>query len=240
MKKINLLFLFLMLILAGCSSKKKVVSTVDTSAFEESSATTNSGTFTKNLVQKIQELENSKDFKTLYIKANARYEDSHQTQNVQADIRIKKDEIILVSIRFLGITMAKALITQDKVQYYEKPNGTHFEGDYATLSRWLSTDLNFEKLQNLLIGNALFDLSKENLESKSIENETGLFSKTKQLEKVFWIENNNNQLIKQSFHRIIENQKLHVHYPSFQNHNGIVLPSQTLIEATQEKQKKNI
>ena len=50
---------------------------------------------------------NKLDFKTLYIKASAKYQDDKQKQNVSADIRIKKDEKILVSIRFLGITMAK-------------------------------------------------------------------------------------------------------------------------------------
>ena len=63
---------------------------------------------------------NKKDFKTLYIKSSARYEDAKQTQNVSAEIRIKKDEKILVSIRFLGITMAKALITPTQVKYYEQ------------------------------------------------------------------------------------------------------------------------
>jgi hypothetical protein len=54
---------------------------------------------------------NKSNFSTLYIRANAKYADDKQTQNVTAEIKIKKDEQILVSIRFLGITMAKALIT---------------------------------------------------------------------------------------------------------------------------------
>ena len=63
---------------------------------------------------------NKNQFSTLYIKSSARYFDNKQTQNVTAEIRIKKDEQILISIRFLGITMAKALITPKSVNYYEK------------------------------------------------------------------------------------------------------------------------
>jgi hypothetical protein len=42
---------------------------------------------------------NKTDFSTLYIKADAKYSDDRSSQNVTAEIRIKKDEQILV-IRF--------------------------------------------------------------------------------------------------------------------------------------------
>ena len=88
---------------------------------------------------------NKFDFSTVYIKAGARYEDDRNSQSLTAEIKIKKDEKILVSIRFLGITMAKALITPTSVQYYEKIGGKYFEGDYASLSQWLGTDLDFNR-----------------------------------------------------------------------------------------------
>ena len=59
---------------------------------------------------------NKLNFSTLYIKSNVHYESEKQSQNVTAEIKIKKDEMILVSLRFLGITMAKALITPTKVE----------------------------------------------------------------------------------------------------------------------------
>ena len=105
---------------------------------------------------------NKTDFSTLSIKASAKYQDDKQSQNVQAEIRIKKDEKILVSIRILGITMAKALITPTSVQYYEKIGSKYFEGDYVALSKWLGTDLDFQKVQNMFIGKAIDDLHKGN------------------------------------------------------------------------------
>ena len=105
-------------------------------------------------------MTNKSDFKTLYIKSNVKYNDEKQSQNLTAEIKIKKDEQILVSIRFLGITMAKALITPASVSYYEKLNSTYFEGDFSTLSKWLGTDLDFNKVQNILIGQAIDDLTK--------------------------------------------------------------------------------
>ncbi len=41
---------------------------------------------------------NKSDFSTLYIKANARFSDEKQTQNVTAEIKIKKDQQILVFV----------------------------------------------------------------------------------------------------------------------------------------------
>ena len=99
-----------------------------------------------------------KNFRTVSIKTSAKYKDDKQSQNINADIRIEKDKQIFVSIRFLGITMAKALITPDEVKYYEKINGTYFEGNYEALSRWLGTSLDFQKVQNLLLGQALDNL----------------------------------------------------------------------------------
>ncbi|RZK08019.1 MAG: DUF4292 domain-containing protein, partial [Flavobacterium sp.] len=79
--------------------------------------------------------DTKKDFRTAYIKADVGYKDDKQSLNVTADIRIKKNEQILLSVRFFGITMAKALITPKEVKYYEKSGNKYFEGDYTTLSK---------------------------------------------------------------------------------------------------------
>jgi hypothetical protein len=51
--------------------------------------------------------------------------------------------------------MAKASITPTSVSYYEKIKGTYFEGDFSALSQWLGTDLDYNKIQNMLLGGAL-------------------------------------------------------------------------------------
>ena len=56
------------------------------------------------------------------------------------------------------ISVVKALITPEKVSFYNKLDNTYFEDDFKYLSQLLGTDLDFEKLQNLLLGEALFDL----------------------------------------------------------------------------------
>ena len=143
--------------LVSCSAKKAVIA--ETPANNKLSA--------DKIID--NHYKNKLNFNTLYIKSSVSYRDPNQSQNVTAEIKIKKDEIILVSIRILGITMAKALITPEKVQYYEKLNSSYFDGNYSALSKLLGTDLDFQKVQNLLLGQA-FDNLKTGKYNLSLEN----------------------------------------------------------------------
>lgn len=184
---------------------------------------------------------NRKDFSTLYIKANAHYEDKNQSQKVTAEIKIKKDEKILISIRVLGITMAKALITPKEVKYYEKINSNYFEGDYSLLSRWLGTDLDFNKVQNLLLGQALDDLSKGNY-TASIENTLYKLQDNLDLNtsKTYYFESGKFLLKKEVVSQTEKDRMIQILYPNYTNDNLMVLPTNIEVEATQKKGKVNI
>ncbi|MBC7605353.1 MAG: DUF4292 domain-containing protein [Burkholderiales bacterium] len=184
---------------------------------------------------------NNSDFSTLYIKSTAHYEDSKQSQNVTAEIKIKKDEVILISIRFLGITMAKALITPTAVKYYEKLNGKYFEGNYAALSQWLGTDLDFRKLQSILIGAAFEDLKKGKY-TTTIEDNWYKLQNTgdpKTL-KSYFFEADNFRIKKQQIVQSESQRALLVSYPNYANYNAIALPTGLVIEASQKKGNTNI
>ena len=184
---------------------------------------------------------NRKSFSTLYIKANAHYEDQNQSQKVTAEIKIKKDEKILISIRVLGITMAKALITPKEVKYYEKINSNYFEGDYSLLSRWLGTDLDFTKVQNLLLGQALDDLSKGNY-TASIENTLYKLQDDLDLNtsKTYYFESGKLLLKKEVVSQTEKDRMIQILYPNYTNDNLMVLPTNIEVEATQKKGKVNI
>jgi hypothetical protein len=180
---------------------------------------------------------NTKDFKTLYIRASANYKDSKQSQNVSADIKIKKDQTILVSVKFLGITMAKALITPTRVSYYEKINGTYFDGDYTVLSRWLGTELDYAKVQNMLTGEALYDLTK-GMYQASLENGQYRLQSTDRsaITKQFFFEGANYLLKKQVVSQAGEQPRsLEIQYPAHKEYPKAVLPAEIKIEAEQKE-----
>lgn len=185
--------------------------------------------------------DTKKDFKTAYIKADVGYKDDKQSLNVSADIRIKKNEQILLSIRFFGITMAKALITPTEVKYYEKTGNKYFEGDYSTLSKWLGTDLDFNKVQNMLIGQAFDDLNKGKYDSSIEDGLYKLYDKSnKSTEKSFFFEASQFLIKKQEISQKAKNRMLKVSYPNHKDYPEVILPTELIIDALQDNKATKI
>ena len=221
------LFLIFTIGIIGCKSKQAVLSS-------ESLVSTNQ----KELI--VKQDENPIHFKTLYIKASARYQDNNQSQNVTADIRMEKDSQILISIRVLGITMAKALITKDRVQYYEKIDHTHFDGDFEGLSRWLGTSLDYDKIQNLLTGKALYDLNQMKTNYQMVDNQYVLVNNDPQLSKTFFFETIEAILTKQVFTSTEKQTTLTLQHQDFKTIESFRLPHQLQIMATKAEQNIQI
>lgn len=215
--------------LFSCGSKKAVIA-------EESAS---EAIASSKVIESHYKLK--RDFTTLYIKSSAKYRDDKQSQNVSAEIRIKKDEQILVSVRFLGITMAKALITPSEVKYYEKIGGKFFEGNYETLSKWLGSDLDFQKVQNMLVGEAMDNLQKGKYKA-TIEQDLYKLEDTsnKNTSKSFFFEAANFLIKKQEIAQEKQDRRLQVNYPSHKEYPEAILPSEISIEAIQGTKKTNI
>lgn len=184
---------------------------------------------------------NKKEFSTLYIKSNAHYEDEKQSQKITAEIKIKKDEKILISIRFIGITMAKALITPTEVKYYEKINNSFFQGDYTTLSRWLGSDLDFSKVQNMLLGEALDDLNKGKYTANIVDQMFKLKDSTDvNTIKEYFFESDKYLIKKQQITQKAQDRSLEIAYPNYADFNQILMPTNIIIDAIHNKAKTNI
>ncbi|MBF4464782.1 DUF4292 domain-containing protein [Flavobacterium sp. LC2016-12] len=185
--------------------------------------------------------DNKLDFKTLNIRASAKYEDEKQSQNVSADIKIEKDKQILVSVRFLGITMAKALITPNSVSYYEKIKGTYYEGDFTSLSKWLGTELDYSKVQNLLVGEALDDLRKGKYTQTIVENLFKLEDeKEAKIKKTFYLDSEKYLIQKEEISQPTENRILSIKYSDSKTFDQGILPTKIEINAVQPKGKTDI
>ncbi|MGL2962691.1 DUF4292 domain-containing protein [Flavobacterium sp. RSB2_4_14] len=230
----NWSYLLAVILLISCKSKAVLADAKDSK-----NATNNEKMMSSDKI--IQNHYNNKnEFSTLYIRSNAKYKDVNQSQNVSAEIKIKKDEKILVSIRFLGITMAKALITPNQVKYYEKMNGTYFEGDYQSLSQWLGTDLDFKKVQNMLLGEPIDDMTKGNYTTVSIDKFYKLNNVEDNTEKSFSFETEKYLLKQQQIVQAEKQRMFEVNYSNFQDFTSAFLPSSLFINAVQKKGKTEI
>jgi hypothetical protein len=215
--------------LVSCKSKAVVVE----------AAKTSTNVATNKVVENYY--NNKIDFSTLLIKANVQYADEKQTQNVTAEIKIKKDQQILVSVRFLGITMAKALITPTSVSYYEKMEGNYFEGDFSTLSQWLGTDLDYNKIQNLLLGRAIDDLNKGKYAESLVDQVYKLEEESaSNFRKSFYFDANTFLLNKQEITQTTKGRTIEVGYSNNAVYTMGTLPLKVLINTIQEKGKTQI
>ncbi len=222
------LAMVVLIFLVSCKSKSVVVE-----------ATKNDTRMSANKI--IGNYYNNKiDFSTLYIKSNVQYADDKQTQNVTAEIKIKKDQQILVSVRFLGITMAKASITPTSVSYYEKMGGSYFEGDFSTLSQWLGTDLDFNKLQNMLLGRAIDDLEKGKYTESFADQVYRLDDVSDSFKKSFYFDANTFLLNKQEIAQTAKGRMIQLAYSDNTVYKEVSLPSKVSINAIQEKGKTKI
>ena len=221
LKRISVIVLIVLL--SACKAKKSVT---ELAANEELAAT--------KVVQ--EHYKNELNFKSINIRANAKYDDDKNMQSVSADIRIIKDEKIWINVKFLGFPAAKALITPEKVSYYEKVNNTYFEGDFVVLSNWLGTDLDFQKVQNLLLGKALDDLTTKQYIASIEEEMYKLTEKVKSplTDKAFYFEAGNFLIKKEKVVQKSENRSLEIQYPSFGKFNGMFLPNEIILKAIQD------
>ena len=217
-----LLSAILLFFLIGCKSKQSVAT-----------AAANDNTEVSKIIN--GHYANEHDFKTLNIRANAKYVDEKQSQSINAEIRIKKDEIIWINIKVLGFPVAKALITPTKVSYYEKINSTYFEGDFSMLSNWLGTDLDFNKVQNLFLGKAIDDLTKDKWVSEVVEKMFKLsLPNGSDIAKEFYFEGANYLLKKETITQASQNRNLEIRYPSYKEEKGMFLPNEINIKAEQK------
>lgn len=174
-----------------------------------------------------QHYQKAPDFSTLQAKLRVRYEDEGQTQNLSVSLRMEKDKTIWLSGSLLGITIAKVMITPDRVQYYEKISGVYFDGDFELLSNWLGVPLNFDKVQNLLLGQALYDLRKEKFTSEESARGYKLLpvNEMEELTRLFLISAKNYKIISEQVAQPKENQFATINYPEYQKIGGLLFPN---------------
>lgn len=188
-----------------------------------------------------QHYTSESDFKTVSGKLRAVYQDEEKTQSVNLSFRMKKDEAIWMSASILGFPVAKAYITPTSVSYYEKVTQSYFDGDFSLVSDFLGTPLDFEKLQNLLIGQAIYDLRTE--EYDFVQSPRGfqfLRDDAGDMKKMFLLNPGNFKAEAQQLAQEEENRSLTVTYSEYQNVNGLLFPENIKIIANEKNSSTNI
>ena len=102
--------------------------------------------------------KNKFDYTWLGLKVDAEFLTMGETQSFKANIKMRKDSVIWISISpALGIEMIRMMITPDSLMMMSKipDNKYYYKGNFNVINELVGVELDFEMLQDLLIGNAL-------------------------------------------------------------------------------------
>ena len=179
------------------------------------------------------------DFKTLSGKMKIDYSDGESTQGVSVSLRMEKDKTIWMSAP-LGVV--KAYITPTRVSYYNKLENEYFDGDFSYLSNLLGTELDFDKVQNLLLGQALFDLRDRKYMAAVNANTYELKPKNSfdLFKTFFWLEPRNFKMAVQQLSQPLKKRLLEIRYKNYQEIGDQVLPNEISITAIDTDERNTI
>jgi len=225
-KKITYIFV-LSLLVSSCKTKKVITN----SSVKSMS--------TKKIIK--NHYSNSFDKKTVKARLKAKYKDKKNAQSVTVKLRMEKDKAIWMSGTVVGFPIAKVLITPTRVTYYEKIKKTYFDGDFSLLSKFLGTEVDFEKVQNLLLGQTILNLKNKRYTSE-VDGKSYLVVPKKQealFNILFWLNPTTFKVNKQEVRQPIKQKRFTVSYPEYQHISNEIFPKKIKI-STVEKNNRTL
>lgn len=150
----SLLLLSLFILLSSCKAKQQAT------VLQPPTASANS----------IKEFHITEpDFKTLKINGDIEYTNKKGSQSAAIDIRIIKNEKILISVSYI-IPIVKILLTPDSVSYYDMIHKTYSKGDYSTIKDISDIDFTFQQAQAIILGLPIYKPNNETFRFSTEDN----------------------------------------------------------------------
>ena len=217
----------LTLLFLGCKSTKIV----------QSSETLDSKMSVKQIVKNHNKLQSK--FNTLQGRLKVEYIQGDRSETHTLTLRMENDKTIWVNA-FLNMVRVK--ITPDRVRFYNKLDNTYFDGDYALISEFSGADLQFKNLQNLLLGEAIFNLKPKEFTKTTHPNSYMLTPKQPNalFDLLYLINPTYFKLDAQLLSQSLKQNVLKIQYQSYQKVDGLVLPENMAITATNTNEQTTL
>lgn len=213
------LLLIVFLGFTSCKSTKKIT---ESTAIKELSA--------RKVAKK--HIAASFDKETVDARLKVNYKSNKDEVGFSVRMKIKKDEVIWLKGTKI-ITVFKAKITPTKVQFYSPYKKNYFDGDFAMLKELLGVDINFQQLQNMLLGEAVVNVKSERQEVEIKDASYQLSPKNQPTlyDLFFYVNPQHFKLDKQLIVNSVKNQYLEVSYPKYHKKNKTYFPEKLNIKA---------
>jgi len=171
------------------------------------------------------------DFNTLQAKLKVVITKEDRSESHTLSLRMSKDNTIWINA-FLNMVRVK--ITPDRVVFYNKLDNTYFDGKYALINSFLGTDLKFKNLQNLLLGQALFEIEPSRFNKTPHANSYMLTPKQSNelIENVYLINPNHFKIDSQQSSQSTMRNRLDINYLSYQKVDKLIIPEKMTIIIT--------
>ena len=214
------LFLFFILALVSCKSTRTLTSESTDFSFSK-----------KQVIKEHKKL--TPDFETMQARIKINYRHDNDESSYSATLRIEKDKTIWINST---LSIVRVLITPERVSFYNKLDNTYFDGDFSYLSHILGTDIDFQKAQNILLGETVFELTKDNYVLSTHENSYLLQpEKQSELFEIFFLINPSHfRLDSQQVTQNAENRMMEVDYLSYQEVNKQIFPEKLNVYAVEK------
>ena len=214
----NLCALIAVLVAFSCKSSKTIVTTENAS--EKYSA--------KQIIKAHQ--DNYAKFKTLQSKLKIEIKEGNKSNSLTFGFRMEKDKAIWLNA---PLGLARMYITPNKVQFYNKTDNTFFDGNYKLLSKYVGIDLDFQKVQAILLGQTLTNLNPDDFNLKLSEKAYNLEQKQNNtaLNVLYLINASHFKLNSVALEQKSKQRSMKIDYTKYQKIETVTLPQTIKIEA---------
>lgn len=150
-RRILYIIIAALLLVVSCKSTKKTTDAVEASSFKILSRNIESAAF---------------DYKYFSAKAKVDFRDKNMKQGFTATIRMKKDELIWMSLTGpFGIEGARILIEKNRIQIIDRLNRVYYDQPFDFISTYIPFKVDLPMLQNIILANPIQDnLPKQEIE----------------------------------------------------------------------------
>jgi hypothetical protein len=198
----------------------------------------------KMLISKVLSNYNDNSFNKNTLKATlkAKYKGKSSLPSVNASLRLEKDKVIWISLSKSIFSLGKLKITPNSVQFYNKLDRTYFDGDFSLLSDFLGTKVNFKQVQNIFLGEAIFDLNKQDYKISTNNNNYEIRPKkeNKLFQILFLLDAKNFKTSKQEIRQDKKSKLLSIKYNEYKKIDDIYFPKKVFILAEDNKNKNTV
>jgi hypothetical protein len=148
-KSITIVFFAVLILVGGCKSKKKQ----------------NSLDLSNEVVNSYW--KNQYDYDYLETRGKATIQINGNNQNVSMHLKMKKDSVLWAKFSLFGLGVT-VLIDKDSFFLVNNVSKEYMKYDNSYMNEYLGFKAELGQIQNLLVGNALFDSSLYNLNTRDV------------------------------------------------------------------------